>query len=52
MEEYKDERVGVPEMRKHFAWYLKGIPHSSKFKTTAFTVKTYKEMKNLASQIL
>ena len=52
MEEYKPEHIGVPEMRKHFAWYLKGIPHSSKLKTTAFTVKTYKEMKNLANQIL
>lgn len=51
MEEYKDEHVGVPEMRKHFAWYLKGIPHSGKLKTSAFSAKTYKEMKNLANQI-
>lgn len=51
MEEYKEEKIGVPEMRKHFAWYLKGIPHSNKLKTQAFTVKTYKEMKNLAQQI-
>lgn len=52
MEEYKSEKLGVPEMRKHFAWYLKGIPHSNKLKVEAFTVKTYKEMKNLANQIL
>ena len=51
MEEYKDERIGVPEMRKHFAWYLKGIPHSGKLKISAFAAKTYKEMKNLANQI-
>ena len=51
MEEYKDESVGVPEMRKHFAWYLKGIPHSGKLKISAFSAKTYKEMKNLANQI-
>lgn len=51
MEEYKDERIGVPEMRKHFAWYLKGIPHSGKLKISAFSAKTYKEMKNLANQI-
>lgn len=51
MEEYKDERVGVPEMRKHFAWYLKGIPHSGKLKIAAFSAKTYKEMRNLANQI-
>lgn len=51
MEEYKDEHIGVPEMRKHFAWYLKGIPHSGKYKLEAFSAKTYKEMKNLANQI-
>ena len=51
VEEYKPEKLGVPEMRKHFAWYLKGIPHSNKLKTEAFTVKTYKEMKNLVNQI-
>lgn len=52
MEEYKSEKLGVPEMRKHFAWYLKGIPHSNRLKVEAFTVKTYKEMKNLANKIL
>ena len=51
MEEYKDEHIGIPEMRKHFAWYLKGIPHSGKYKLEAFSAKTYKEMKNLATQI-
>lgn len=47
MEEYKPEHIGVPEMRKHFAWYLKGIPHSGKYKLEAFAAKTYKEMINL-----
>lgn len=51
MEEYKPEHIGAPEMRKHFAWYLKGIPHSNKLKAEAFTVKTYKEMRNLANKI-
>ncbi len=47
MEEYKSEHIGVPEMRKHFAWYLKGISHSGKYKLEAFAAKTYKEMKDL-----
>ena len=51
MEEYKSEHIGVPEMRKHFAWYLKGIPHSGKYKLEAFSAKTYNEMKNLAIKI-
>ncbi len=52
MRETKDEHIGVPEMRKHFAWYLKGIPHSAKLKTQAFTVKTYDELKNLMNSIV
>ncbi len=51
MKEYKPEKLGAAEMRKHFAWYLKGIPHSNKLKAQAFTVKTYKEIKELANQI-
>jgi len=30
--EYKGERVGVIEMRKHLSGYLKGLPHISKFR--------------------
>ena len=51
MEEYKPEYIGVPEMRKHFAWYLKGIPHSGKYKLEAFAAKTYIEMKKIAIKI-
>ncbi|MBO5734387.1 MAG: tRNA dihydrouridine synthase DusB [Clostridia bacterium] len=51
MEEYKPEHIGVPEMRKHFAWYLKGIPHSGKYKLEAFAAKTYIEMKKIAIKI-
>lgn len=27
--EQKGERRSIPEMRKHIAWYLKGVPHSN-----------------------
>ena len=30
--EYKGERVGVIEMRKHLSGYLKGLPHIAKFR--------------------
>ncbi len=30
--EYYGEKLGVIEMRKHLAWYLKGLPHSTKAK--------------------
>ncbi len=29
---YHGERLGVLEMRKHLAWYLKGLPHSAPVK--------------------
>ena len=38
--EIKGEHRGVPEMRKHVAWYIKGIPHSAELKTKVFTVTT------------
>ncbi len=52
MEQYKPERLGVPEMRKHFAWYLKGVKNSSKLKTDAFSCKSYNEMRNLTKNII
>ena len=52
MEQYKPERLGVPEMRKHFAWYLKGVKNSSKLKSDAFSCKSYNEMRNLAKNII
>ena len=52
MEQYKSERLGVPEMRKHFAWYLKGVKNSAKLKSSAFSCKSYNEMRNLAKNII
>lgn len=34
----KGERRGIPEMRKHVAWYIKGIPHSAELKAKVFTI--------------
>lgn len=34
--ELKGEIIGVKEMRKHLAWYLKGMPGSSTIKTEVF----------------
>ena len=49
--ESKPENIGVPEMRKHIAWYLKGLAHSSKYKIRAFSVKTYNEMISLINEL-
>ena len=51
MQETKPEHVGVPEMRKHFAWYLKGIHSAAKLKVRAFTAKTYQELTDMVYEI-
>ena len=35
----KGERVGVREMRKHVAWYLKGLPNSNEVKNEINTME-------------
>ncbi|MGF7400492.1 tRNA dihydrouridine synthase DusB [Thermoanaerobacterium thermosaccharolyticum] len=51
MIEYKGEHIGILEMRKHIAWYLKGIRGSSKIKQMVFTMSEYKEIKELLISI-
>ncbi len=33
---YKGEKLGIPQMRKHLAWYLKGLPNCTRIKETIF----------------
>lgn len=49
--QYKGEHLGILESRKHIAWYLKGIPHSSAAKNKAFSASTLSEMKTIVSEI-
>ncbi|HHV74967.1 MAG TPA: tRNA dihydrouridine synthase DusB [Thermoanaerobacterium sp.] len=51
MIEYKGEQIGILEMRKHIAWYLKGIRGASKIKQMVFTMSNYKEVKDLLLSI-
>lgn len=43
----KGESIGVKEMRKHAAWYLKGMPGSTRIKAEIFTMTTCEEVKKL-----
>jgi len=29
---YKGEHIGIREMRRHAAWYTKGLPHSAELR--------------------
>ena len=48
---YKGEHLGILESRKHIAWYLKGIPHSSAAKNKAFSASSLSEMQAIVSEI-
>lgn len=48
----KGENIGVKEMRKHAAWYLKGIPGSAKVKAEVFKMATITQVKALLQEFL
>lgn len=43
--DFHGERVGVLEMRKHLAWYLKGLPHSANVKRVIQNSDSIKDIK-------
>ena len=45
--EYKGEYVGIREMRKHVAWYTKGLPGSAKLREEINRVESYAELEDL-----
>ena len=50
--EIKPEKVAVHEMRKHAAYYMKGIKGGSKVKKELNQLNTYSEMENLFGEFL
>ncbi|WLR50929.1 tRNA dihydrouridine synthase DusB [Bacillus tianshenii] len=45
--ELKNEKVAVMEMRKHAAWYLKGLPRTAKVRKAINECNTREEISNL-----
>ena len=45
--EFKGEYLGVREMRKHVAWYTKGLPGSAKLRDEINKVESYEELEEL-----
>ncbi|MBU5257262.1 tRNA dihydrouridine synthase DusB [Tissierella praeacuta] len=43
----KGERVGVREMRKHTAWYLKGLRNSNEIKNLIYTIGNKEDMEKV-----
>jgi nifR3 family TIM-barrel protein len=48
----KGEATGAKEMRKHAAWYLKGMPGSTKVKTEIFKLSTCSQVKEILQEYL
>lgn len=46
--EYKGERVGMLEARKHAAWYLKGIRGAAAYRRETGSLESYSQLEELA----
>ena len=42
--QYKGERVAVLEARRHYCWYLKGVPHSGYYKEKIVQMNTLEDV--------
>ncbi len=49
--QYKSERIACLESRRHFAWYLRGVPHSGYFKQQIVKIETLDDARRIAQQI-
>ena len=48
---YKGERTAVLEMRKQIAWYIKGLPNSSKIRNEINKIEDLQELINKINEI-
>ena len=49
--EFKGEKIGIPEARKHMAWYVKGIRGGARVREEIFKAKTREDMLEIISVI-
>lgn len=49
--EYKGERIGIKEARKHAAWYIKGIKGAAKYRQQVGTLESIEQLQELAYKI-
>lgn len=50
--EWKGDYIGIREMRKHIAWYTKGLPHSTSLRSAINQVDSYAELEELIIEIM
>jgi len=49
--EWKGEILGILEMRRHYANYLKGLSHVKEYRTRLVTVKTLQEVDSILDEV-
>ena len=49
--EEKGERVAMREMRKHAAWYMRGLRGAAEFRRRSGTLSTFGELEQLAYDV-
>ena len=50
--EHKGERIACLEMRKHYAWYLKGVPYAAYWKEQICRMETAEDFAAVTRGIL
>ena len=48
----KGERIACLEARKHYAWYLRGVPHAGYYKEKIMSVSTMEDIYKVTEGIL
>ena len=46
------EHIACLEARKHFAWYLRGVPHSSYYKNQITSLTTMEDIYRVAKDVV
>ncbi|MDY3013794.1 MAG: tRNA dihydrouridine synthase DusB [Evtepia sp.] len=49
--EYKSEKIACLEARKHYAWYLKGVPHAGYWKSEISKITTLEDVYRVTAGI-
>lgn len=49
--DFKDEKTGMREARKHVAWYLKGIAHAASYRNACAELNTYDDLRFMVDRI-
>lgn len=48
---YKGEYIGIREMRKHAAWYIKGLPHAAEIRAAFNSASTKEEFNTIIKKL-